>query len=154
MLTILHTVFCREATFAVNIRIFEWKWGKVLVVGDSHIGCIWLTFLHCAFSYVHSNCLPERMHSTFGYVWLTFPHSAKCLLKWSALKEAKSHWLLMFDFSPLCIFMCSIKWPLWENACNAKKDMWRYLADIGKKCRGRYQTTYHTSLPTDKFIQQ
>ena len=52
----------------------------------SHIGCICLTFLHCAFSnvssksldlkrqshIVSSNCLPEQMQSHIGCICLTF----------------------------------------------------------------------------------
>ena len=41
---------------------------------QNHIGCICLTFLHCAFSNVSSNCLPERMQSHIGCICSTFPH--------------------------------------------------------------------------------
>ena len=37
------------------------------------IGCIF-NFLHCAFSNVSSNGLPERMQSHIGCICLTFPH--------------------------------------------------------------------------------
>ena len=33
----------------------------------------------------------------------------KCLLKELGSKQAKSHWLHLFDFSPLCIFKCVLK---------------------------------------------
>ena len=39
---------------------------------NSHIGCICLTFLHCAFSNVSSNRLHQRMHSHIGCICLTF----------------------------------------------------------------------------------
>ena len=54
----------------------------------SHIGCICSTFLHCVFSNVFSNCLPERMHNHIGYICLTFLHCAfsnvslNCLPEW------------------------------------------------------------------------
>ena len=41
---------------------------------QNHIGCIYLTFLHCAFSNGSSNRLPGRMHSHTGCTCLTFPH--------------------------------------------------------------------------------
>ena len=39
---------------------------------QSHIGCICLSFLHCVFSYVSSNCLHEKRHSHIGCICLTF----------------------------------------------------------------------------------
>ena len=54
---------------------------------QSHIGCICLTFLHCAFLNVSSNCLPEKRHSHTDYICLAFLHcvfsnvSSNCLLK-------------------------------------------------------------------------
>ena len=53
----------------------------------SHIGCICLTFLHCASSNVTSNCLPEMMLNHIGCICLTFLHCvfsnafSKCLLE-------------------------------------------------------------------------
>ena len=50
-----------------------------------HIGCICLTFLHCAFSNVASNYLHEKRHSHIVCICLTFLHcvfsnvSSKCL---------------------------------------------------------------------------
>ena len=37
-----------------------------------HIGCICLTFLHCAFSKFSSNCLTEKIHSHIDCICLTF----------------------------------------------------------------------------------
>ena len=34
-----------------------------------------------------------------------------CLLKELGAEQAKSHWLHLFDFSPLCVFKCLLKWP-------------------------------------------
>ena len=39
---------------------------------QSHIGSICLSFLHCVFSNVSSNGLPQRMHSRTGCIYLTF----------------------------------------------------------------------------------
>ena len=41
---------------------------------QSHIGYICLTFLNCAFSNVSSNRPPHRMHSHIGCICLTFLH--------------------------------------------------------------------------------
>ena len=40
----------------------------------SRIGYMCLAFLHCAFSNVLSNCLPENRHSHIGYICLAFLH--------------------------------------------------------------------------------
>ena len=59
---------------------------------SSHIGCICLIFLHCAFSDVSSNRLPEKMHSHIGCICLTFLHCA--FLNASSkhqLKKMQSH---------------------------------------------------------------
>ena len=97
---------------------------------QSYIGCIYLTFLHCAFSNVSSNCLHEKGHShivrfpnrlaffqvTLGpcLSWLHLLDFSplcifKCHFKLPACVDAKSHWLHLFDFSPLCIFNCTLK---------------------------------------------
>ena len=39
---------------------------------QSHIDCIYLTFLQCVFSNVSSNHLPEKMQSHIGCICLTF----------------------------------------------------------------------------------
>ena len=41
-----------------------------------HTGCIYLIFLHCAFSNVSSNCLILKMHNNTGCIYLTFLHFA------------------------------------------------------------------------------
>ena len=33
-----------------------------------------------------------------------------CLLKELGSEQVKSHWLHLFDFSPLCVFKCVLKW--------------------------------------------
>ena len=78
---------------------------------QSHICCIF-TFLHCAFSSVSLNCLPEKSHSHIGCICLTLLHCALTNVSSSpqlARKDAKSHWLHFFDFSPLCVFKCVLK---------------------------------------------
>ena len=56
-----------------------------------HTGCLGLTFLQCVFLDVSWNGLPKRMHIAY------------------------SHWLHLFDFSPLCIFRCVLKSPDQED---------------------------------------
>ena len=46
-----------------------------------------------------------------------------CVLKLPAREEAKSHWLHLFDLSPLCDFICLPKWPALEDA----KSHWLHL---------------------------
>ena len=43
---------------------------------QSHTGCICLTFLHCVFSNVSSNRLPEQMQNHTGCICWTFLHCA------------------------------------------------------------------------------
>ena len=99
---------------------------------QSHIDCICWTFLHCVFLNVFSNCLLEKRHSRIGCICLTFLHCAslnvssnrlpgrrhwlfdfsqlciftlylfKCLVKMFAWKDARSHSLHFFYFSPVC----------------------------------------------------
>ena len=42
---------------------------------QSHISCICLTFLHCAFSNVSANGLDGKRHSHIGCICLTFLHN-------------------------------------------------------------------------------
>ena len=45
-------------------RILKMLLGRM----HNHIACICLAFIHCAFSYVSSNCLSVRMQSHIGYI--------------------------------------------------------------------------------------
>ena len=68
---------------------------------------------HLVFSNVSSNWLLEKRHSRIGYICLTFPHCvylnvlSNCLPE--TWEEVYLHWLHLFDFSPLCIFKCFFK---------------------------------------------
>ena len=62
----------------------------------SHTGCICLAFLHCGFSYVSSNGLPE-LHTHIGCIYATF-------------------FIAFFYFSPLCTFKCILKLPARKEA--------------------------------------
>ena len=57
---------------------------------QSYIGRICLAWLHCVFSSVSSKYLDQRRYNRIGYIW--------------------------FSFSPLCIFMCVLKFPVWYDA--------------------------------------
>ena len=50
----------------------------------------------------------------------------KCVLKWSAREDAKSHWLHLFGFSPLCVFKWVLKWPAREDA----KSHWLHFSTV------------------------
>ena len=68
---------------------------------------------HLVFSNVSSNWLLEKRHSRIGYICLTFLHCvylnvlSNCLPE--TWEEVYLHWLHLFDFSPLCIFKCFFK---------------------------------------------
>ena len=89
----------------------------VPVMIHSHINCT--LFLHRSmvhtFLSVSLNCLHEMIQSNTGCICLTFLHcvfSASsnrlhpplCVFKRVLKEGAKSHWLHLFDFSPLCAF--------------------------------------------------
>ena len=62
---------------AVYWKILVYRdWTQIPITGflkiKYHIGCICLTFLHCAFSCVSSNCLPERKQSHISCICSTF----------------------------------------------------------------------------------
>ena len=80
----------------------------------SRIGCICSIFLCCVFSNVSSNRLHKRMHNHTGYICLT------------SLTSHKSHWLHLFDFSPLRVFKCILKVLAREDA----KSHWLHLLDF------------------------
>ena len=83
----------------------------------NHTCCLSLSFLHSVFSNVTSNCLHEKMHIQNGCISLTFFHWVfKCVLKLPGWKEIKLHWLHLFDFSPLWVFKCFLKWLVLEDA--------------------------------------
>ena len=96
-----------------------------------------LTFLHCAFSNVISNCLPEKRHICSSRIYckmsvqivclegckvtlakFVWPFSSvffKCVLKWHDREDAKSQKLHLSDFSPLCILECVFKLSVREK---------------------------------------
>ena len=49
-----------------------------------------------------------------------------CLLKLPAWEDAKLHWLHLFDFSPLWVLKCVLKWLTRENA----ESHWLHLFDF------------------------
>ena len=74
----------------------------------THIDCICWVLLHCAFSNVSSNFLPERRQNHSGCICLTFLHCGFSNESSNGLpvKNAKLHWLHVYYFSPLCVFKC------------------------------------------------
>ena len=67
------------------------------------IACISLAFLHCEFSNVSSNCLPQRMQSPIDCICMTFLHKIVfCVFSALGSEQVSLHWLHLFYFSPLC----------------------------------------------------
>ena len=108
-------------TCFVSSNVFK---NCVLVMIPSHINCT--LFLHRSkvhtFLSVSLNCLHEMIQSNTGCICLTFLHcvfSASsnrlhpplCVFKRVLNEGAKSHWLHLFDFSPLCPCTCVLKVP-------------------------------------------
>ena len=71
-------------------------------------GCPWrLQWAQCVFSNVSLTHLDQSRHSHIGCTWFDFSPLCifKCVLKWLAWEKARPHWLHLFDFSPLFEFM-------------------------------------------------
>ena len=64
---------------------------------QSRSGCIYSTFLRCEWSHVSPNCLTNAngMKNQNGFS--------------PTRLDVKSHWLQVFVFSSLCIFICSLR---------------------------------------------
>ena len=72
---------------------------------QSNIGCICLTFLHCAFSNVFSNGLPERMWSHIGCICMPFLHCASsCVSSKNLGQSRQSHIGCMCLIFLRCVF--------------------------------------------------
>ena len=54
----------------------------------------------------------------------------KCILKFPSWLEAKSHWLHLFGFSPLCVFKCALKLTFWIEV----KSYWLHWFDFSPLC--------------------
>ena len=54
----------------------------------------------------------------------------KCLLKWLAQGDLKSHWWHLFTYSPQCIFKCFLKLPAHEDA----QLHWLHFVDFSLLC--------------------
>ena len=70
----------------------------------------------------------------FSLLWLSKCSFKLCviksILKLLAREDAKSHWLHLYDFSPLCVFTCVLKSPAWQDA----KSHWLHLFDLSQLC--------------------
>ena len=75
------------------------------------IGCICRTFLQCVFSNVWPICLLQRMHSHIECIRLTFLQCSLSNVSSKCVHEQRhlSHWLHLYDFSPLCVIKCLLK---------------------------------------------
>ena len=84
----------------------------------SHIGCIFFTFPHCAFSNVSSDGLHEKRYICIGYICLIFLPSVFLDVFSNDLPEKRHSHIgcIFFYFSPLCIFKCVLKLLTCEDA--------------------------------------
>ena len=69
-------------------------------------------------------CSRRGIVTLHAFAWLF--SIFKCVLKLSTQKVAKSHWLHLFVFSPLCILECVLKLLAWTEA----KSHWLHLFDF------------------------
>ena len=77
----------------------------------THIGCICVICLHCAFLNVPLKNMTENIQSCIGCIYMAFLQCAffKWVFKWEACTEVKSHCLHLFNFSPLCFWKCAFR---------------------------------------------
>ena len=87
---------------------------------QSHIGCICLTFLHCASLNVSSNCLPEKRHSRTDYICLAFLNCVFSNVFSKRLHEQMQSHIGCICLSFLhCVFSCaSSDWRKFCNHCD------------------------------------
>ena len=86
---------------------------------QSHIGCICSTFLHCAFSNVSSNNLPERMRIHTGCICLTFLHCVFSNVFSKCLPEKRQNYTGCICLAFLhCVFSYVTSNPLLERMHN------------------------------------
>ena len=78
---------------------------------QSHINCIWLAFLHCVFSNGPSKRQKKKIYNHTDCICVTL-----WIFKLLASEDLKFHWLHSFNFSPLCVFKCVLKWLALEDA--------------------------------------
>ena len=73
---------------------------------------------------------PTPSLSPGGHMYQSSSTTVKCCKTLSKSKDAKSHWLNLFDFSPLCFFKCVLKSPAPEEALSH----WQHLFDFSPLC--------------------
>ena len=80
--------------------------------------------------------------------WLhLFDFSPMCPFKVSAREDAMSHWLHLFDFSPLCVFKCVLKWLFTEDAYSH----WLHLFDFSPSLFALFKGLYSLKSLSIRF---
>ena len=133
-----------------------------------------LTFLHCTFSNVISNCLPEKRHicssriyckmsvqivclegckvTLATFVWPSSSVFFKCVHKWQDQEDAKSHKMHLSDFSPFYIWVVVLF--LFMNGEQMSQNMTSkmYVASLTfRYSTFRYSTFRYSSFDTRHF---
>ena len=91
--------------------LFIWALKELGSVHASRTGCICLSFLHCVFSNVSSNCLHEKMHNHTGCICLTFLQCVSSNVSSNYPPERMHNHTgrICSNFSPMCLFKCVFK---------------------------------------------
>ena len=85
---------------------------------QNHIGCISLTFLHCAFSNESLNDLPEKRHSHIGCICLIQWHCQLFTLGFLHLQSLSQSHNYPFVSLALCVVLCPNGFPKLSSMCN------------------------------------
>ena len=97
----------------------------------SHIGCICMTFLHCGFWNVSSKRLPEKEAKSHWLHLFNFFHCAFLNVTPNLLPQKRhSHIGYICLTFPLWFIKCFLKWPVWEDA----KSHWLHLFSFFLLC--------------------
>ena len=107
-------------------RIFT----HVLIVPEnrhSHIGCICVTFLHCAFSNVSSNCLQQKRHIHIGCIFLKYWHHLLFSSGFFLLHPLNQGHKFPFVPLPLCVVFCPNGCFKLSLNCNKVKFFFAYF---------------------------
>ena len=118
----LHYIFLPSQIFNTLFHLFLPQWE----IYSSRTNVCYDFILHVALGRIaHENKWSLLLFLVSHWCFLF-----TCLLNSPARTETKSHWLHLFDFSPMCVFKCVLKLPAWEDA----KSHWLHLFDFSFLC--------------------
>ena len=120
--------WCQLSILKMSFHVFR----QIACMGRCEVTLIAFVWL---FSTVRLQMCPQIVFTIacivtlVAFVWF-FSRIFKCFLKSPACEDTKSHWLHLFNFSPLCVFKCLLKSP----DCKDAKSHRLHLFDFSPLC--------------------